>query len=826
MSYFSIPTFFNGGYIADVNGNELLIFSVTANAINELTLANAASGFSPTLSMTGGGTDIGLNINPKGQGTVTINSGVTSLTTTSSGFVLNANSLTSGTAAYIASTSMTGGTLLNLITTTTASQSGAITGLNVGLSGTEVSGAYSATGIAISNTKGLSTSGKTNYGVTATVSNPSAASSNYNYGFHATVSNSGSAAVNTAYKATISSCGSSNVNTGLDVAVSASSAIYNWGIYSIVSGASSQNYAAYLNASGTGAFSLWVQAGDLGTALTTLNVFNATATTVAAFGAATSLTLGASASGTTTIRNSTVTLSGATTLNINGASPTLASTSTGTLTLFNTGLTTVNAFGAATNIKLGGACTTGTTTASQVYIPLNSLTTGTGVHLTSSTLTSGKLLNLAMSGNGPSSGSPILLNIAATGANTTSSITTNGATISNTRTGTTSTNVALNLTASGGATANKALNVTAGLITSADATDSTSASTGSFNTTGGIGLAKALFVGTKLTVGTTLELGNASDTTVSRHTAGNLAVEDNPIIMCAQKMIYLNEHFIGGTTTSGNVGEMGWSFTDVRGTGSLTQAANAGYFNVGVVSVVTGSTRRDCRGLALAGNAIDFTTAAMNSIPSIFRFRFRLPNYATTSAFIGLSNWDGTATRPTRFIGITARPASSAWVANTVYAVGQYVRPTVANGRRYYASVGGTSDPVTQPTWPTTAGGTVVDNTVTWTEDGRDGDAEFQFNTTNSADELTGTQTQASTPASLVSVNEFVHELTIRFNGTSSWYFTLDESNGGTESGVLTLSPSGTVTPCFIVQTDAASTAAIHCDMFQMYAANSAPIVP
>ena len=729
------PRIASGGFIADANGNELIIFTTTASAMNELTLANAISGSSPTLSMTGGSTDIGLNINPKGQGTVTINSGVTSLTTTSSGFVLNANSLTSGTAAYIASTSMTGGTLLNLITTTTASQSGAITGLNIGLSGTETSGGYSATGIAISNTKGISASGKTNYGVTATVSNPSAAGSNVNYGFHATVSNTGSAAFNTAYRAVISSCGGSNVNIGFDAALSATSAIYNWGIYSVVSGASIQNYAAYLSASGSGAYSLWVQAGDLGTALTTLNVFNATATTVAAFGAATSLTLGASASGTTTIRNSTVTLASATALNINGVSPTLASTSTGTLTLFHTGLLTVNAFGAATAINIGTTNTTGT-------------------------VTIGNASN--------STGSLSVLNTL----------------------------------------------------------DTTSSTTGAIKTAGGIAAAKAITAGTKLTVGTTLELGNASDTTVSRHTAGNLAVEGNPIIMCAQKMIYLNEHFIGGTNTSGNVGEIGWSFTDVRGTGSLTQAANGSYFNVGVVSVVTGSTRRDCRGLALAGNAIDFTTTLMNSIPSIFRFRFRLPNYATTSAFIGLSNWDGTATRPTRFIGITARPASSAWVANTVYAVGQYVRPTVANGRRYYASVGGTSDPVTQPTWPTTAGGTVVDNTVTWTEDGRDGDAEWQFNTTNSADELTGTQTQASTPAGIVSVNELVHELTIRFNGASSWYFTLDESNGGTESGVLTLSPSGTVTPCFIVQTDAASTAALHCDMFQMYAANSAPMAP
>jgi hypothetical protein len=84
----------------------------------------------------------------------------------------------------------------------------------------------------------------------------------------------------------------------------------------------------------------------------TMAVFNTTATTVNAFGAATSLNLGAT-TGTTTIANPTVTLSAATALNINGASPTLATTSTGTVTLFNTAALTANAFGAATTVTIG-----------------------------------------------------------------------------------------------------------------------------------------------------------------------------------------------------------------------------------------------------------------------------------------------------------------------------------------------------------------------------------------------------------------------------------------------------------------------------------------
>ena len=55
-----------------------------------------------------------------------------------------------------------------------------------------------------------------------------------------------------------------------------------------------------------------------------------------------------------------------------------------------------------------------------------------------------------------------------------------------------------------------------------------------------------------------------------------------------------------------------------------------------------------------------------------------------------------------------------AWTNGTVIALNAYRRPTVANGFRYRASVGGTTAGA-EPAWPTTLGGTVVDNTVTWT---------------------------------------------------------------------------------------------------------------
>ena len=67
------------GGMLDVNGNafgdgtlELLKFSETGSAINEFTIANAASGNGPKLSATGGGTNIDINIEPKGSGDVVL----------------------------------------------------------------------------------------------------------------------------------------------------------------------------------------------------------------------------------------------------------------------------------------------------------------------------------------------------------------------------------------------------------------------------------------------------------------------------------------------------------------------------------------------------------------------------------------------------------------------------------------------------------------------------------------------------------------------------------------------------------------------------------
>jgi len=58
--------------INDVAGNELVKVTATGSAVNEFTIANAASGSGPTLSATGGGTDVDINITPKAAGKISL----------------------------------------------------------------------------------------------------------------------------------------------------------------------------------------------------------------------------------------------------------------------------------------------------------------------------------------------------------------------------------------------------------------------------------------------------------------------------------------------------------------------------------------------------------------------------------------------------------------------------------------------------------------------------------------------------------------------------------------------------------------------------------
>jgi hypothetical protein len=62
--------------LLDENANELVKFVATADAVNELTVTNNATGSAPAISATGGDTDIDITLTPKGSGVVSVGGGI------------------------------------------------------------------------------------------------------------------------------------------------------------------------------------------------------------------------------------------------------------------------------------------------------------------------------------------------------------------------------------------------------------------------------------------------------------------------------------------------------------------------------------------------------------------------------------------------------------------------------------------------------------------------------------------------------------------------------------------------------------------------------
>lgn len=66
------PKFADLGFIADANGNELIILDTVTSAVNEITLANAATGANPNITASGGDANVGIDVTLKGTGTFNI----------------------------------------------------------------------------------------------------------------------------------------------------------------------------------------------------------------------------------------------------------------------------------------------------------------------------------------------------------------------------------------------------------------------------------------------------------------------------------------------------------------------------------------------------------------------------------------------------------------------------------------------------------------------------------------------------------------------------------------------------------------------------------
>ena len=76
-------------FISDENNNEQIIFQTTASAVNQFDVTNAATGNDPTITATGGDSNVGLGIVAKGTGVVQVTTTMNpTLTSTGKALVL------------------------------------------------------------------------------------------------------------------------------------------------------------------------------------------------------------------------------------------------------------------------------------------------------------------------------------------------------------------------------------------------------------------------------------------------------------------------------------------------------------------------------------------------------------------------------------------------------------------------------------------------------------------------------------------------------------------------------------------------------------------
>ena len=109
-----------GTSILDTNGNELALLTATSSAVNEFTIANAATGSGPTLSSTGGDSNVDINITPKGTGDVVLAGDTVKVGDSGAAAVLTSNG--AGTL-----TVTTGGASDLILSTNSGTDSGTIT---------------------------------------------------------------------------------------------------------------------------------------------------------------------------------------------------------------------------------------------------------------------------------------------------------------------------------------------------------------------------------------------------------------------------------------------------------------------------------------------------------------------------------------------------------------------------------------------------------------------------------------------------------------------------------------------------------------------------
>ena len=353
--------------------------------------------------------------------------------------------------------------------------------------------------------------------------------------------------------------------------------------------------------------------------------------------------------------------------------------STGSLTMAGTGTNTGMTFtnSGTGSFTFNSSATAGTTTTSALALNANSLTAGTGLYGASSTLTSGKLVDLEVSGTAAAA-NQTGLNVLTTGANGTAGITTYGAQISNTHSTNTSTNVALYLNASGGATANYGLIVNAGKVGIGTVAPSGILSVVGSNTNGTTTSADVNVTNSSLTSGT-LEYLNSSSITTGKlldvadsgnSWAGNGTTNgeinfasSSTAGTASSSSILLNLSRSGANT---NTAHTAYGLYDTVTNTNATSGTNvAGYFSA------SGATTNNYALDINAGNV--FTNAATTWIaPSNTAFAFKITD--GTNAYLTLNTQTGTSA----VSAFTFAPGTAPSFAGT--SSSQYITQTITPG--------------------------------------------------------------------------------------------------------------------------------------------------
>jgi hypothetical protein len=211
------------------------------------------------------------------------------------------------------------------------------------------------------------------------------------------------------------------------------------------------------------------------------------------------------------------------------------------------------------------------------------------------------------------------------------------------------------------------------------------------------------------------------------------------------------ESFMGGGTTSGTIGSLGW----ITGAASNLVYGRVGpYVVLGRAAAITAAL--DCSVLSLFAG--DYTGAGgiySKTTTKTFKMVLRagVGTFATSGKppswgfYFGANTSAGVlpnAIIPANSYGIAAiDPADRTWAASTAYVVGDTLSPVTPNGFKYICTTAGTSAG-SEPTWPTTFKGTVTNGGAVFTNAGIAGNAKFIFYITG-ADPLVNITTLNST---------------------------------------------------------------------------------